>query len=106
MTSNGRRLRLLRAVRSELPFGPFLRAECRAYEPSEISVNPHGAVSVRTPQGWLGIKPDEMEWLGDPSPASVDALEADWQRDVKLDDEPEDPRTCHEIGAERCPPRE
>ena len=83
----------------------------------------------------------------------VDALEADWQRDVKLEDgpcasvarlcqwclnpvrddqphvsgwgnrywhtqcwnsmravdnadEPEDLRTCHEIGAERCPPRE
>ncbi len=60
----GRRLRLLWAVRSELPFPPFLVAEERVYEPHEIRVNPHGAVCVLTAKGWLGIKPDEMEWIG------------------------------------------
>ena len=58
-----KRLRLLRTVRSELPFPPFLRAEPREYEAHEIQVNPHGAVSVMTPDGWLGVKPDEFEWL-------------------------------------------
>lgn len=57
------RLRLLKKVISELPFPPFLLAEARVYQPQEISVNPHGAVSVKTPGGWLGIKPNEMEWL-------------------------------------------
>ena len=60
-----RKLRLLKAVRSELPFPPYLLAEARAYAPDEIRVNPHGAVSVKTPNGWLGIKPNEMEWCED-----------------------------------------
>ena len=66
-----RRLRLLRTVRSELPFAPFSVAKARVYDPSEIDINPHGAVSVMTPGGWLGIKPDEMEWL-DSAPAEID----------------------------------
>ena len=63
MTTNNRKLRLLRTVRSELPFPPFLVAEPRIYEPSELSINPHGAVSVITPKGLLGVKPDEFEWV-------------------------------------------
>lgn len=35
----------------------------RIYEPSELSINPHGAVSVITPKGLLGVKPDEFEWV-------------------------------------------
>jgi hypothetical protein len=63
MDNMQRHLRLLHTVRSELPFPPFCSAAARVYGPDEISVNPHGSVSVMTPQGrWLGIKPDEMEW--------------------------------------------
>jgi hypothetical protein len=62
MSEPTRHLRLLRTVRSDLPFAPFLTALARVYDPAEIQVNPHGAVSVLTPGGWLGVKPDEMEW--------------------------------------------
>ncbi len=61
--SMNRRLRVLRQVRSELPFPPALVAEPRVYEADEIVVNQHGAVAVRTSGGLLGIKPDEFEWL-------------------------------------------
>ncbi len=56
-------LLLFRTVRSDLPFPPYLVAEPRVYLPHEIQVNPHGAVSVITPNGYLGIKPDEFEWI-------------------------------------------
>ena len=59
----GRRLRLLRQVNSDLPFPPFLTADARVYEPDEVSVNQHGAVSVKTPKGLLGVKPGEFEWI-------------------------------------------
>jgi len=55
-------------VRSELPFSPFLVAAPRVYGPEELSINPHGAVAIITPQGELGVKPGEFEW--------VDELEA------------------------------
>lgn len=58
-------LRLLRQVRSDLPFPPYLIAEARTYAPKEIQVNMHGAVSVLTPNGWIGVKPDEFEWVED-----------------------------------------
>jgi hypothetical protein len=45
----------------------------RVYDPGEIDVNPHGAVSIMTPGGWLGIKPDEMEWLDDIKPLTGEA---------------------------------
>lgn len=60
---NERRLRIIRQVRGDWPIGHLSVAEPRVYEPNEILVNIHGAVSVMTPQGWLGIKPDEMEWI-------------------------------------------
>ena len=63
--SSDRKLRLLRPVRSDLPFPPFLVAEVRVYAPQEIRINPHGAVSVLTPNGWLGLKPDEFEWVAE-----------------------------------------
>ena len=69
-----RRLRLLHDVRSELPFAPFSVAKARVYDPAEIDVNPHGAVSVMTPGGWLGIKPDEMEWIDDPKTLTGQSL--------------------------------
>ena len=58
-------LRLLREVKSGLPFPPYLSAGPGVYGPSAIDVNPHGAVSVMTAGGWLGIKPNEMEWIED-----------------------------------------
>lgn len=62
-TQPPRRIRLLNEVRSDLPFGPRLIAPARVYESSEIVVNAYGAVSVITPTGVLGIKPDEFEWI-------------------------------------------
>ena len=29
----------------------------------DTRLNPHGAVAVLGVGGWLGVKPDEMEWL-------------------------------------------
>ena len=60
-----KRLRLLQTVRGDFPIGHNTIAYARVYEPDEISINPHGAVSVRVSDGWLGIKPDEMEWIDD-----------------------------------------
>ena len=56
---------MLKEVRSELPFPPFLVAVPRVYETSEIEMNQHGAVSVKVPGGLLGIKPGEFEWLSE-----------------------------------------
>ena len=56
------RVRLLRSLRGDFPIGHTLRADARIYETDEIYLNPHGAVSVLTPNGWLGVKPNEMEW--------------------------------------------
>lgn len=56
-------IRLLHEIRGD---GPYWRtvAEARVYEPDEIQVNRHGAVSVLTDSGrWLGVRPEEMEWL-------------------------------------------
>lgn len=39
MTTNNRKLRLLRTVRSELPFPPFLVAEPRIYGYSDLTVD-------------------------------------------------------------------
>ncbi len=58
-----RRLRLLHDVRGKFPIGHHTKATARIYEPWEITVNPHGAVSVLTGGGYLGIKPSEMEWI-------------------------------------------
>jgi len=59
-------LRTRYRVRGDFPYGGT-RAPERLYEHDEIDVNPHGAVSVRATNGrWLGLKPDEMEWMSDP----------------------------------------
>ena len=59
---NPKRLRLIKTVRGDWPIGHKTVAEARIYNPHEIQINPLGAVSVLTPNGWLGIKPEEMEW--------------------------------------------
>lgn len=61
--AGARRLRLLRTIHSDLPFPPFLTAMAGVYEGAAIDVNPHGAVSVMTDGGWLGVMPHEMEWI-------------------------------------------
>lgn len=58
----GKRLRLFHPVCGSWPIGHLNLAEDRVYEIDEICLNPHGAVSVIGSEGWLGIKPDEMEW--------------------------------------------
>jgi hypothetical protein len=50
-------------VIGDWPIGHTNKAPARIYETHEISLNPHGAVAVLGSGGWLGIKPDEMEWL-------------------------------------------
>ena len=61
-THPSRRLRLLRILRGDWPIGQHMKADARIYEIDEIYLNPHGAVAVLTPHGWLGVKPNEMEW--------------------------------------------
>ena len=61
-THPSRRLRLLRTLRGDWPIGHLHKAEARIYETNEIYLNPHGAIAVLTSTGWLGVKPDEMEW--------------------------------------------
>lgn len=60
-----KQLRLLRTVSGDFPFANENVAEARVYGRHEIYLNPHGAVSVLGSDGWLGIKPSEMEWCGD-----------------------------------------
>lgn len=72
------KLLLLKTITGD---GPFFRtvAEARVYEPHEISVNRHGAVSVLAANAkWLGVKPDEMRWLDKPSVEQ--AFAADMER--------------------------
>ena len=54
------RIRLLRRVQSEIPFGPYLVAEPGIYQPES---NPHGALALRMGRKLLGIKPSEFEWI-------------------------------------------
>lgn len=63
-----KRLQLKREVRGDWPFYHHVVAESRIYEGAEIKVNPRGAVSVLTPNGYLGLKPAEFDWLPDSSP--------------------------------------
>lgn len=57
------RIRLLKNIRSELPFGRRYTAVAGIYGPEQIEVNPLGAVSVKTAGGLLGVKPAEFEWI-------------------------------------------
>jgi hypothetical protein len=55
-----RRIRVLRTVRGDWPFGHMYSVAPGIYTPD---VNQHGAVSVRTPDGkLLGLKPGEFQW--------------------------------------------
>lgn len=71
------RLRLLRDVRGDWPIGHETVAKARIYESFEILTNKHGAVSVwALDDEWLGIKPEEMEWLDEvPQGAYLDSGE-------------------------------
>ena len=54
-------------------------------------VNPHGAVSAWTATGWLGIKPDEMDWcrkvdwviVGGESGPHFRPMDLDWARAIR-----------------------
>jgi hypothetical protein len=60
------RIRLPKAVQGDWPIGHTLRAEAGVHF---AHLNQHGAVSVATSSGLLGVKPGEFEWehrkLGD-----------------------------------------
>jgi hypothetical protein len=56
-------IRLLKMVRSDLPFGPIAVAKAGIYE---AEMNQHGALSVRDCNGdLLGVKPGEFEFVGE-----------------------------------------
>ncbi len=58
-----KRIRILQEVRGDWPFGHTHSIQPGIYEPV---INPHGAVSVKCPDGaLLGIKPNEFEWVGE-----------------------------------------
>ncbi len=54
------KINLPRDVKSEIPIGPVAYTKAGNHL---IHMNPHGAVSVPTPGGILGIKPGEYEWV-------------------------------------------
>lgn len=70
MSETALKLRLLEIVRSDWIFrkaDALYVAPAGVYEGDTVKINPHGAVSVLTPGGWLGIKPAEMVWLNQAS---------------------------------------
>jgi hypothetical protein len=57
------RIRLLRAVSGDFPFGHTTVADVGEYD---AEMNPHGALSVIANDGKiLGIKPGEFEFIGE-----------------------------------------
>ena len=62
MKKEDAKIRILRNVWSEIPFGPKLSV--RRGEIHAACSNPLGAVCVRFDDGqMLGVRPDEFEWL-------------------------------------------
>lgn len=51
---------LHRTVRSDIPMGARLRARPGIYE---AVANQYGAVAVVLPEGTLGLKPGEFQWI-------------------------------------------
>jgi len=60
MIKANRRIVILKAVRSDLPWMRDLIAEAGVYD---AWVNPQGAVAVEVNGELLGIKPKEFEWM-------------------------------------------
>ncbi len=54
---------VLRKIRGDFPIGHHLVAEPGVYVPF---INPYGAVSVQVNGEFLGLKPDEFQWLEKP----------------------------------------
>lgn len=55
------RIKLFRAIRSDIPIPPVARADPGVYIPWS---NPRGAISVKTSSGeLLGLKPAEFDWV-------------------------------------------
>ncbi len=57
------KIMILKRVRGDFPIGHHVVAEPGVYIPS---INRYGAVSVETPNGELGLKPNEFQWLEKP----------------------------------------
>lgn len=54
---------VIRKVRGDWPIGHHLAADPGVYVPF---LNRHGAVSVKVNGEFLGLKPDEFQWLDEP----------------------------------------
>ena len=54
------KIRIRQTVKSDLPWLSRLKAEPGVYD---AYVNPYGAVSVKIGNEFLGIKPNEFEWV-------------------------------------------
>lgn len=55
-------IRLPRPVSADRFCDPA-HASLGVYGPDDLNMNPHGALSVATPTGWLGLKPSEFAIL-------------------------------------------
>ncbi len=53
-------IKLVKRIRSEFPFPPFLIAEPGIYKAYS---NPHGAISIKIDGEWLGVKPHEFQYV-------------------------------------------
>ena len=58
------RVILLSEVRGDWPIGHHTVGEAGVYD---AYVNPQGAVHIKTPNGDLGLKPNEFAWLERPT---------------------------------------
>jgi protein gp37 len=84
-------VRLPRAVRSDLPWELALPVRAAMPGVYRADSNPHGALSVRTGSGLLGIKPGEFErlpkldWIivGGESGPGARPMNPQWARDVR-----------------------
>jgi len=54
------KIRLLKQIKSEWPFPPFLVAEPGIYKAHS---NRHGAISIMIDDHLLGVKPDEFQYV-------------------------------------------
>ena len=66
------KIRLSRQVRGDFPIGHHTVAQPGTYIPF---LNRHGAVSVELNGEFLGLKPNEFEWLDKPSPETYENQE-------------------------------
>jgi len=74
--SGSLRVRVPRFIPSDMPEA-FPAAFIEPGEYAALS-NPHGAISVFTERGWIGVRPGEFEWVEGHMPSAEQMAEWLW----------------------------